>query len=67
MEKEEKEKENQRRLLEAQQRFDNGEADEASGDEEEEERPTGIIQPKYKIVHSYPVAVEDAWGGYTTA
>ena len=66
MEKEEKEKENQRRLLEAQQR-DLGEADEASGDEEEEQRPTGIIQPKYKIVHSYPVAVEDAWGGYTTA
>ena len=66
MEKEEKEKENQRRLMEAQQRFDNGEADEAS-EEEEEERPTGIIQPKYKIVHSYPVAVEDAWGGYTTA
>ena len=32
-----------------------------------EEKPMGIIQPKYKIVHSYPVDLGDAWGGYTTS
>jgi hypothetical protein len=25
------------------------------------------VQPKYKIVHSYPVDLEDSWGGYKTA
>ena len=44
MAKEEKEKETQRRLAEAQSKFDNGEVDEASEQEDEEEpRPTGII------------------------
>jgi hypothetical protein len=32
-----------------------------------EEKPEGIVQPKYKIVHSYPVDLGDAWGGYTTS
>ena len=31
-----------------------------------EERPSGIVQPKYKIVHSYPVSISDSWGGYET-
>jgi hypothetical protein len=35
--------------------------------EEPEIKPTGIVQPKYKIVHSYPIDVGDAWGGYTTS
>jgi hypothetical protein len=67
MSKEEKERENQRRLEEAQQRFDNGEVDDESDKEEVEEKPQGIIQPKYKIVHSYNMEMMDAWGGYTTS
>ena len=67
MDEEEKEKENARRLKEASERFDHGEADEASEGEEEEERPTGIIQPKYKLVHSFPVDMGDSWGGFQTA
>ena len=66
--KEEKEKDLQKKLSEAQSKFDNGEVDEASEQEEEDEpRPTGIIQPKYKIVHSYPVDLGDAWGGFQTS
>jgi hypothetical protein len=69
MSKEEKEKENQRRLEKAQTQFDNGEVDDESEKEEEEEefKPTGIIQPKFKIVHSYSLEMMDAWGGYTTS
>lgn len=25
-----------------------------------------VVQPKYKIVHSYPVDLGDSWGGYST-
>jgi hypothetical protein len=32
-----------------------------------EEKPKGIIQPRYKIVHSYNMEMMDAWGGYTTS
>jgi hypothetical protein len=68
MSKEAKEKENQKRLEEAQSRFDNGEVDDESDKgEEEESKPTGIIQPKYKIVHSYNMEMMEAWGGYTTS
>ena len=30
----------------------------------DEERPAGIVQPKYKIVHSYPHDIMDAWEGH---
>ena len=43
--------------------MDNGEDDE-SEKSSEEERPTGIVQPKYKIVHSYPHDIMDAWEGH---
>ena len=42
----------------------------AQDDEEEsekssdEERPAGIVQPKYKIVHSYPHNIMDSWEGH---
>ena len=47
-------------------------ADKAKAEEEEEdsdkssdeERPDGIVQPKYKIVHSYPHDMMDAWEGH---
>ena len=45
-------------------------ADTAADDEEEserssdEERPVGIVQPKFKIVHSYPMDMMDAWEGH---
>lgn len=69
MSKEEVEKENQRRLAKAQTQFDNGEVDDESEKEEEEEevKPTSIIMPKFKIVHSYSLEMMDAWGGYTTS
>ena len=67
--KEEKAKDTQKRLAEAQSKFDNGEVGEESEQDEEdnEPKPTGIIQPKYKLVHSFPTDVGDAWGGYQTA
>jgi len=66
--KEEKEAENKRRLDEASKRFDNGEVDEEDQPAiEDEPKPTGIVQPKYKIVHSYNVEIEDTWAGYTTS
>lgn len=69
MTKEEKEKEAKRKLEEASQRFDNGEVEDESEEEPEtpETKPESVIQPKYKIVYSYPVDLGDAWGGYTTA
>ena len=39
--------------------------DEEEEEEEEEARPTGIVMPKYKIVHSYPVDLADSWEGNT--
>ena len=38
--------------------------DEEEDKESDEERPTGIVQPKYKIVHSYPHEIMDAWEGH---
>lgn len=46
---------------------ENGEAaadDDDSEKSSDEERPTGIVQPKYKIVHSYPHNIIDAWEGH---
>ena len=60
--------EDKRRLEAASQRFDNGEVDDEDAVEETpEERPTKAIQPKYKIVHSFPTDIGDAWGGYSTS
>jgi hypothetical protein len=69
MTKEEKEAEAKRKIVEAEQRAENGEVAEEEEEEEEapEERPTMVVQPKYKIVHSYPVDMGDAWAGYTTS
>ena len=33
-------------------------------EEEEEQRPTGIVQPKFKVVHSFPVNMMDSWEGH---
>jgi len=49
---------------EAKNAVDNGEDDEDSDKSSEEERPTGIVQPKYKIVHSYPHDMSDYWEGH---
>ena len=38
--------------------------DEEEDKESDEERPTSIVQPKYKIVHSYPHEIMDAWEGH---
>ena len=65
MTKEQKEQENMKRLKEASSTFDNEE--EQVQPVEEEQRPTGVIPPKYKVVYSYPTDMGDAWGGYTTA
>ena len=32
--------------------------------EEEEQRPTGIVQPKYKVVHTFPINMMDSWEGH---
>ena len=56
----------QKRLDDAQKRFENDDAEE-SEKEEEEVKPDGIVQPPYKVVHSFPADVGDAWGGYSTA
>ena len=26
--------------------------------------PTGIVQPKYKVVYSYPVEIQELWEGF---
>jgi dynein assembly factor 2 len=69
MSKEEREAEMKKKEAEAAKNFDNGEVEEEEEEAEEapEERPVTVIQPKYKIVHSYPMDVGDAWGGYTTS
>ena len=51
--------EKQDRLKESQVEIED-EIDEGSGDE----KPAGIIQPKYKVVHSYPVDLGDSWEGH---
>ena len=40
------------------------ESEESEGDIEE--KPTRVVQPKYKVVHSYPVDLGDSWEGYQT-
>ena len=65
--KEQKEIENQKRIEEASKNFDEGDLDEDSEEKDFEEQPSGIIQPKYKIVHTFPTEMFDAWGGYTTS
>ena len=62
LDKQSKEQAEKKRLEEAQKTFEEEESDK----EPEEERPDGIVQPKYKIVHSYPVDLGDSWGGYET-
>lgn len=37
--------------------------DEEDSEKSDDERPTGIVQPKFKIVHSYPVDMSEQWGG----
>jgi len=64
MEKEQRVEENARRLKEASETFDEIEDNE---EEAVEERPTGIVQPKYKIVHSYPISMDSAWEGFKTS
>lgn len=40
--------------------------DEEEEDDEksDDERPTGIVQPKFKIVHSFPHDIMDSWEGH---
>ena len=40
------------------------EDDEEKSEESDQERPTSIVQPKFKIVHSYPIDMMDAWEGH---
>jgi len=32
-----------------------------------ETKPDGIIQPKYKIIHTYPTDMLDSWAGFETS
>lgn len=67
---EERKEEDLKRQKEAAEKFDRGEINEEESEDEDkmiEEKPSGIIQPKHKIVHSYPVDIGDSWGGYTTS
>mgnify|MGYP006189234033 CR=1 FL=1 len=43
--------------------------EESSENEDEmiEEKPAGIIQPKFKMVYSYPIEMGNSWDGYTTS
>lgn len=33
----------------------------------DDEKPDGIIQPKFKVVHSYPVDIQSSWQGHADA
>lgn len=61
--KEAQAKAEQKALEDAKKTFQ-GEEEEEEPEAMIEERPTGIVQPKYKIVHSYPSNIQDSWGGY---
>ena len=41
-----------------------GDEEDESDKSSDEERPAGIVQPKYKIVHSYPHNIIDSWEGH---
>ena len=44
------------------------EIEEDSEDEEKEEpMPKSVVQPKYKVVFSYPVELQDHWEGHATS
>ena len=47
-------------MKKAQENLDNDDEEE----DEVEPRPKGIVQPKYKVVHSYPHDIMDAWEGH---
>ena len=38
--------------------------EEEHSDASDNDRPESIVQPKYKIVHSYPMDMMDAWEGH---
>lgn len=61
--KEQVQKENQEALKASQEAVEEDEQDAES----DEEKPEGIVQPKYKIVHSYPVDMMDSWEGHKDA
>ena len=44
-------------LKSSQSKMEEEEASEKSDDE----KPKGIVQPKFKVVHSYPVDIGDSW------
>jgi len=43
------------------------EIEEEEGEEQEEPVPQSVVQPKYKVVYSYPVELQDHWEGQATA
>ena len=43
------------------------EDEEEEQEETPEERPAMVVQPKYKLVQTYPADLGDAWAGYTTS
>ena len=44
------------------------EIDEEDEDKEAEEpMPTSVVQPKYKVVYSYPVELQDCWEGHASS
>ena len=44
--------------------MENDDDEDEEDEEPEEPRPKGIVQPKYKVVHSYPTDMMDAWEGH---
>jgi uncharacterized protein (DUF736 family) len=38
--------------------------EEELSEKSDDEKPVGIIQPKFKVVHSYPVEIGDTWQGH---
>jgi len=40
------------------------EQEEELSEKSDDEKPAGIIQPKFKVVHSYPVEIGDTWQGH---
>lgn len=56
--------EEERKQKEAQAASPAAEDDSEQSGSEEEERPTGIVQPKFKVVHSYNHDIMDSWAGH---
>lgn len=64
-----KEEEDRKIQMEKQEALKDSQAamEEELDEKSDDEKPEGIVQPKFKVVHSYPVDIGDTWQGHRDA